>query len=100
MKRETYGPDYQVARAAAFKRTGGICSFCGLKPARDAHHWAYQKPVRPEHLIPLCRPCHQTASARRRMLLAGLRDGDWLDLIPIRYLRRDLKPEPPERETA
>lgn len=70
-------PNYKKAKALAFERSKGVCQFCGLKKAEEAHHWhGYQdltgyknicyKPVekiKGEDLTALCKDCHRIASA-------------------------------------
>ena len=66
-----YGPGYQAARVKAFRRTGGMCAFCGHHRATDAHHWAPRGKypddwhVRARDLTPLCRGCHIDATLKR-----------------------------------
>ena len=42
--RAVYGRGYRRARAAAFKRSKGLCQHCGLRPAVEAHHYALKYP--------------------------------------------------------
>ena len=37
-------PVHLVARAGAEARSGGVCQFCGRRPATQGHHWAMQYP--------------------------------------------------------
>ena len=75
-----YGPGYELARVKAFRRTGGICAFCGMRPATDAHHWAppdeYPEDwkVRARDLTPLCRGCHVDATLKREWCQSGSLD--------------------------
>lgn len=75
MKESTYGPNYEAARAEAFARSGGRCQFCGLRPAEEAHHWAWRYPKPGEltanDLTALCGGCHVMATALRRHEKAG-----------------------------
>ena len=63
-------PAYLAARRDAFNRSAGLCQFCGLRPAEEAHHWDMRYPA-PEHmtgdrLTALCKECHHTATTARR----------------------------------
>ena len=61
----------EKARKDALARSGGICQFCGLAPAEEAHHWAEKYPrerkLIADDLIGLCQPCHQIATYIRRV---------------------------------
>ena len=62
----------RVARKEAFDRSNGVCQFCGLAPASEAHHHAYpkyprEKDLSADDLVALCKPCHQTATYIRRV---------------------------------
>lgn len=67
---EAYTENYEAAREDAFDRSGGTCQFCGLRPAREAHHWTYGKypsgkQVQGDDLTALCKPCHIYATVLR-----------------------------------
>ena len=78
----TYGPNYQKARIVAFKRSKGICQFCGQRQAKEAHHWAMIYPsdavIEPDDLIGLCSQCHKIATTLRKFRSAG---GDTYKLV-------------------
>jgi len=64
-EKDIYGGNYPKSRALAIKRSGGKCQFCGMRRARDGHHWAYPKSnypsgekVQAHDLTALCKPCH------------------------------------------
>lgn len=88
-----YGPGYRRARLEAFQRSGGICQFCGLRPAEEAHHWSRRYPpdekITADHLTALCRLCHRAATLRR--LFARTQAGVWFILAlatpPVRRQR-------------
>ncbi len=69
--RDVYGPGYRRARAAAFKRSKGLCQLCGRRPAVEAHHYALKYPdagaVTADDLTPLCRLCHWIGTFRRAL---------------------------------
>ena len=71
LSQDVYGGNYQKAKGVAFARSGGKCQFCGLRKARDAHHWAYPgrypsgRQVQGHDLTALCKPCHELASMVR-----------------------------------
>ena len=79
-RKSVYGPGYRLARAAAFRRsggTGGICQLCGLSPAEEAHHWACRYPA--DGLsVPLDRylPPGDAPHAGGRVVRPGDRPGD------------------------
>ena len=77
--RTVYGPGYRRARRAAFLRSGGMCQFCGLVRAEEAHHWALRYPpdaeVTADDLTALCRFCHRLATFRR--LFGRAQSGSW-----------------------
>lgn len=69
--KDVYGGNYPKAKRLAIARSGGKCQFCGLRKARDAHHWAYPgrypsgRNVQGHDLTALCKPCHELASIVR-----------------------------------
>ena len=69
--RAVYGRGYRRARAAAFKRSKGLCQHCGLRPAVEAHHYALKYPddgtVTADDLTALCLLCHWSATFRRAL---------------------------------
>ncbi len=44
-KKEVYGPNFNKAKKLAIKRSSGKCQFCGLREAREGHHWAWDYPL-------------------------------------------------------
>ncbi len=70
-RRAVYGRGYRRARAAAFKRSKGLCQHCGLRPAVEAHHYALKYPddgtVTADDLTALCLLCHWSATFRRAL---------------------------------
>ena len=70
-----YGVGYRKARAESFKRSGGICQFCGNVPAVEAHHWAEKYPsdeeISGDNLTALCLQCHEIATTFRRTVRMG-----------------------------
>lgn len=76
------GPGYWAARRIAFDRSDGICQFCGLYPAEEAHHWAFRYPadsdITADDLTALCRSCHWIATLRR--VTGRARAGVWFVL--------------------
>lgn len=60
-------------RAQAFERSNNICQFCGMNPAKEAHHWHYPeyegKELKADDLTALCRQCHEIATNIRRGIL-------------------------------
>lgn len=68
-------PQYWAARAEALARSGGVCQFCGQKPAAETHHWAERYPPAAEttaaDLTALCLWCHEMATTLRRFVRAG-----------------------------
>ena len=69
---------YSRERAAAIKRAGGKCEYCGKKAKLEAHH---QRPigwgrilrvlreelfVKPELIDCICRECHEVETIRQR----------------------------------
>lgn len=71
-----YGhPQYLAAREEALGRSGGVCQFCGQKPAAETHHWAERYPPEVEttaaDLTALCNLCHEMATTMRRFVRAG-----------------------------
>ena len=72
MKPYDYGhPVHRAARAGAFTRSGGLCQFCGQRPAVEGHHWAMRYPPEADmtanDLVALCSPCHDIATTLRRL---------------------------------
>ena len=64
-------PSYLSARSEAMGRSGGICQFCGTRPASETHHWRFgrylaEEETTADELTALCRVCHQIATALRR----------------------------------
>ena len=63
-------PQYRASRTQAFKRSDGLCQFCGQYDATEAHHWRMQyKPeseTTPDELTALCSLCHELATSMRR----------------------------------
>ena len=64
------------ARQKAKDRSYGMCQFCGLAEAEEAHHWEYPKYTREskvsaDHFTALCKSCHQIATYVRRMQTHG-----------------------------
>jgi hypothetical protein len=92
-RKSVYGPGYRLARAAAFRRPGGMCQFCGLYPAEEAHHWGWRSPadadVTADALTALCSPCHWIATYRR--VTARTKSGLWFVLAVGRAARRERK---------
>ena len=70
-----YGEQYWRERDIAFARSNGICQFCGLRPAVEAHHWSLVYPsdaeVTADHLTALCPRCHWKATLTRVLDRAG-----------------------------
>ena len=71
-KSDVYGGYYPKARGQAILRSQGKCQFCGIREAKDAHHWAYPKSsypsgekVQSQDLTALCKPCHEFAGLVR-----------------------------------
>lgn len=64
-------PQYKKARDEAFARSGGICQFCGLRQAKEAHHWELSytaaRDIRGDHLTALCQECHIEATLKRKL---------------------------------
>ena len=67
-------PAYLNARRGAFKRSAGICQFCGYFEAELAHHWAVEYPAEEDttadDLTALCGPCQIIARELRATLKA------------------------------
>ena len=63
-------PKHIEARAGALARSGGVCQFCGQRPAVEGHHWAEHYPQEEDmtvnDLTALCGPCHSLATSLRR----------------------------------
>ena len=82
-RRVVYGPGYLRAREGAFRRSNGICQFCGNRRAAEAHHWALRYPTDAEvtanDLVALCRLCHWMATLRRLLDRMG-ETGMWFVL--------------------
>ena len=60
----------------AFKRSKGMCQFCGCVRASEAHHWElYEYPdehsITPDDLVALCVQCHTLATKLRTFHKAG-----------------------------
>ena len=74
-KQASYGKGFRVARAEALSRSGGVCQFCGQRPATDGHHWAEEYPpdseISGDDLTGLCAICHTVATKMRRHVRAG-----------------------------
>ncbi len=63
---DVYGGNFPKARRLAIARSNGKCQFCGMREAKDAHHWAFPKSnypsgekVQGHDLTALCKPCHE-----------------------------------------
>ena len=56
------GENYVHRRAEAIGRSKGMCQFCGLRKATEAHHYASEYPspeaVTGNDFTALCQPCH------------------------------------------
>ena len=74
-QRVVYGPGYRRAREEAFRRSGGLCQFCGRRRAQEAHHWALRYPaddeVTADDLTAVCRRCHWLATLLRLLDRTG-----------------------------
>ena len=74
-KDRNYTPNFLKAKAKEFKRTGGICRFCGQRAAMEAHHWADKYPrintETADDLSAMCRICHGMMTELRRFQRAG-----------------------------
>lgn len=59
-------PYWRETRAAALRRAGFVCEWCG-EPAENVHHRTYARlgNERPDDLLALCRLCHLTAHGKR-----------------------------------
>ena len=79
-------PTYLKARRGAFKRSAGICQFCGYFEAELAHHWAVEYPAEEDttadDLTALCVPCEIIARELRATLKAT---GDKYEFASIFY---------------
>lgn len=68
-KKEVYGPNFNKAKKLAIKRSSGKCQFCGLREAREGHHWAWDYPsdekVQGHDITALCTTCHELATMLR-----------------------------------
>ena len=69
---DVYGGYFPKARSQAILRSQGKCQFCGIREAREAHHWAYPRSnypsgekVQNQDLTALCKPCHELAGLVR-----------------------------------
>ncbi len=69
---DVYGGYFPKARNQAILRSQGKCQFCGMREAREAHHWAYPRSnypsgekVQNHDLTALCKPCHEFAGLIR-----------------------------------
>ena len=68
--KNVYGGNYPKAKIVAMKRSSGTCQFCGLRRAKDAHHWAWPDypsgdKVDQSDLTALCKPCHRLVTIIR-----------------------------------
>ena len=65
-------PAFRSARKEAIERSDGMCQFCGLAEATDAHHWAppgsypAAEDTLAKDLTAVCSDCHHVATAIRR----------------------------------
>ena len=84
-EKDIYGGNYPKSRKLAIRRSGGKCQFCGMRRAREGHHWAYPKSnypsgeqVQAHHLTALCKPCHEFVTILRTW--TGEEDADFNSL--------------------
>ena len=75
-----YSGNYLRARGHAMARSGKKCQFCGLRRAKEGHHWAWpdypsDEKVQGHDLTALCKPCHELATILRNW--AGKGDADF-----------------------
>ena len=82
-----YDGNYWKARKLAIARSGGKCQFCGMREAKEGHHWAYPKSnyphgdnVQGHDLTALCKPCHELATVIRDWV--GKKDADF-DILAL-----------------
>jgi 5-methylcytosine-specific restriction endonuclease McrA len=61
-------PEWQIKRAAAFKKCCGICEDCKSSTATEIHHLTYERFKRelPGDIVALCHSCHVKADERQR----------------------------------
>lgn len=68
-KEDDRGPGFHKAKRLAIKRSGGQCQFCGLREAKEGHHWAWNYPsdeeVQGHDITALCVTCHELATMLR-----------------------------------
>ena len=69
---DVYGGYFSKARSQAILRSQGKCQFCGIREAREGHHWAYPRSsypsgekVQSHDITALCKPCHEFAGLVR-----------------------------------
>ena len=84
-EKDIYGGNYPKSRRLAINRSGGKCQFCGMRRAKEGHHWAYPKSnypsgeqVQAHHLTALCKPCHEFVTILRTW--TGEEDADFNSL--------------------
>lgn len=70
-------PRWEVLSKAARMLNDGYCRYCGREPAEDAHHAVpgeYPPPelIRQDQITGLCKACHRTATAVRRINARGV----------------------------
>ena len=82
-----YDGNYWKARKLAIARSGRKCQFCGMREAKEGHHWAYPKSnypsgdkVQAHDLTALCKPCHDLATVIRDWVGKKNADFDMLAL--------------------
>lgn len=68
--KDVYGGNYPKARRLAIARSGGKCQFCGLRKAKEGHHWAWPdypsgEEVQGHDITALCETCHELATMLR-----------------------------------
>ena len=101
-RKVVYGPGYRRARREAFRRSGGICQLCGLRPAEETHHWPWRYPsdekIAADHLTALCRPCHWAATLRR--LFARTQARVWFILADTAVTRAGARADGFSRDAA
>ena len=103
VRRNVYGRGYRRARAAAFKRSRGLCQLCGRRPAVEAHHYALKYPddrsVTADDLTALCLLCHWSATFRRVMdRVIGA--GTWVILAAATRPAAGRRPAPRQQPRA
>lgn len=67
---DAYGPNFRKARNLAILRSDKKCQFCGLRRAKEGHHWSWpiypsDEEVQAHHITALCKPCHELATILR-----------------------------------